>query len=600
MDTPTRKRKREIQEAENDEFSFVFGTCGLHFKRRKKTSKSVLPFPKPPKQILPPARSDHSENGETDENASPPNVSWKPPKPVDKTVFTPQSLQRNATIRRSLQRRVSMKVLRKKMKKFQDYSLPCDSNFQYLNHLALSYKSQFCRTCNDDEDHDLQQKIDHEIKMREGTAKLLAASKHPAQMLEAAKNLLTSNTRIMTYMTELQRRKTAEVLGKNISTIGNQLPCKAKVSVSDIRIPLMWKDTDHFKNKGDYRRYAVFCLLRIGTDIYETSMLNNVDRSMTDLTFDDIMVFNNVPHDFTCKFEVYCHKLHEDLTIASTPKKLRKKINDLSGSVGRSVGKRLSGLNDTDIIGNMVLGPRFELMASGTLELKDAGDSIGNFDLQLTSGADVTTCELPLFGVFCLRLACQPECLVEPVATGYLNLVEEDKVKPYWCVLKNLSLSCWSSTEDMEVTEPLLAIPVTKNTQISDTDPSKSAGMDHTFHIMTKQAAKTMEYTLAVESKDELSKWWDALQQHLLDQALWKHACDYLMEIRSPSPRKKPAFLRKSSIYDDTPLADKASSRPSSLVGDLKKEDDQLSEMLNTLMGEAKQIRGENSYTTTV
>lgn len=42
--------------------------------------------------------------------------------------------------------------------------------------------------------------------------------------------------------------------------------------------------------------------------------------------------------------------------------------------------------------------------------------------------------------------------------------------------------------------------------------------MDHTFHIMTKQAAKTMEYTLAVESKEELSKWWDALQQHLLDQ----------------------------------------------------------------------------------
>lgn len=68
-------------------------------------------------------------------------------------------------------------------------------------------------------------------------------------------------------------------------------------------------------------------------------------------------------------------------------------------------------------------GPRFELMASGTLELTDIGDSIGNYDLQLTSGADVTTCELPLFGVFCLRLACQPECLVEPVATGYLNLL---------------------------------------------------------------------------------------------------------------------------------------------------------------------------------
>lgn len=45
---------------------------------------------------------------------------------------------------------------------------------------------------------------------------------------------------------------------------------------------------------------------------------------------------------------------------------------------------------------------------------------------------------------------------------------------------------------------------------------------------------------------------------------------------------------------------DKVTPRPSSVVGELKKEDDQLSEMLNTLMGEAKQIRGENSYTTTV
>lgn len=64
------------------------------------------------------------------------------------------------------------------------------------------------------QDHDLQQKIDHEIKMREGTTKLLAASKHPAQLLEAARNLLTSNHRIMAYMTELQKRKTAQALGR--------------------------------------------------------------------------------------------------------------------------------------------------------------------------------------------------------------------------------------------------------------------------------------------------------------------------------------------------------------------------------------------------
>jgi len=31
---------------------------------------------------------------------------------------------------------------------------------------------------------------------------------------------------------------------------GSQVPCRAKLNLSDLRIPLMWKDTDHFKNKG--------------------------------------------------------------------------------------------------------------------------------------------------------------------------------------------------------------------------------------------------------------------------------------------------------------------------------------------------------------
>ena len=57
------------------------------------------------------------------------------------------------------------------------------------------------------QEYDLEQKIDLEIKMREGTTKLLAACRHQAQTLEAAKNLLTSNERMSAYMAELQRRK---------------------------------------------------------------------------------------------------------------------------------------------------------------------------------------------------------------------------------------------------------------------------------------------------------------------------------------------------------------------------------------------------------
>ncbi|KZS02410.1 Rhotekin, partial [Daphnia magna] len=56
-------------------------------------------------------------------------------------------------------------------------------------------------------EYDLEQKIDVEIRIREGTTKLLAACQHPSQALEAAKTLHTSNERMNVYMTELQSRK---------------------------------------------------------------------------------------------------------------------------------------------------------------------------------------------------------------------------------------------------------------------------------------------------------------------------------------------------------------------------------------------------------
>ncbi|KAG8247411.1 septin cytoskeleton organization [Homalodisca vitripennis] len=120
--------------------------------------------------------------------------------------------------------------------------------------------------------------------MREGTTKLLAACRHQTQTLEAAKNLLTSNERMSAYMAELQRRK-RELPPRSLGS-----GCKARVCLSDLRMPLIWRDTDHFKNKGDYRRFAVFCLARIGTEVYDTTLLCPVDRSLTDLTFPDVMV----------------------------------------------------------------------------------------------------------------------------------------------------------------------------------------------------------------------------------------------------------------------------------------------------------------------
>uniref|UniRef100_A0A3B3SJ03 REM-1 domain-containing protein n=1 Tax=Paramormyrops kingsleyae TaxID=1676925 RepID=A0A3B3SJ03_9TELE len=127
-----------------------------------------------------------------------------------------------------------------------------DLNMIYIRQIALSLQ-----------DSDIQKKIDYEIRMRDGACKLLAACSQRDQALEASKSLLTCNARIMAYMSELQRMKEAQVLQRAVrrsSDGGPRLPCKGKVAISDLRIPLMWKDTEYFKNKGGELGVRLFCL----------------------------------------------------------------------------------------------------------------------------------------------------------------------------------------------------------------------------------------------------------------------------------------------------------------------------------------------------
>ncbi|GCB83561.1 hypothetical protein scyTo_0024395, partial [Scyliorhinus torazame] len=65
-------------------------------------------------------------------------------------------------------------------------------------------------------DTDFQKKIDHEVRMREGACKLLAACTQRQQALEAAKSLLTCNNRIMAYMSTVQRMKEAQLMQRKV------------------------------------------------------------------------------------------------------------------------------------------------------------------------------------------------------------------------------------------------------------------------------------------------------------------------------------------------------------------------------------------------
>ncbi|KAI0210618.1 Rhotekin-2 [Lamellibrachia satsuma] len=325
--------------------------------------------------------------------------------------------------------------------------------------------------------------------------------------------------------------------------------CPAQICLSDIRLPLMWKDSDHFKNKGDHRRYAVFCLVRIGTNIQDTALLKDVDRSMTDLTFDDILIFDSVKADFECHLEVYGHKLCTDLSIASTPQKIRKHFNVFSNTVGRSVGKRLSGLKqDTDIMANMLVGPKFQIIAKATLRLDEVKAAVSTYDLLINSASDTddtsdggSHTELPLFGHFCCRLAAQPQCLLNDLALGYLQVkpnldVESQRL---WCQLSGKELSCWPQQPTSPSMPPTLSIPITKDTTVTTGDNDTS---------LVTQLHGTSPVTLASCDGQNKGKWLKVFQQHIHDQVVWKQAGDQLMTF-PPSTPQAPRGRRWQYYY---------------------------------------------------
>ncbi|XP_066991671.1 rhotekin isoform X2 [Anabrus simplex] len=398
-------------------------------------------------------------------------------------------------------------------------------------------------------EYDLEQKIDLEIKMREGTTKLLAACRHQTQTMEAAKNLLTSNERMSAYMAELQRRKKeppSRPMGYSAQ------PCAARVSLSDLRMPLMWRDTDHFKNKGDYRRFAVFCLARIGTEIYDTTLLCPVDRALTDLTFPDVLVFNQIPADFEFKLEVYSHILQDDLSIASTPRKIKKTIHS---SISRTVGKKLAATL-RDELNTGKIGPHFELMATARLTLDDVHDSIRTHDLQVEN-MENRNHQLPLFGHFCCRLAAQPDCVSQESCSGDLNLLENEPGKErswtsMWGQLQAFRLDLWNKRDHWEQgQDPVRSIIVDRDSLVQ---PSKTGSKEITISNLCE--GKEDLTVIRTKSTEEQQKWIRYLVQHCKDHLRWKHAAEKLMDIPSPGTTRHSFTrqLRQGSLYDETPL----------------------------------------------
>ncbi|NWR37116.1 RTKN2 protein, partial [Tachuris rubrigastra] len=412
-------------------------------------------------------------------------------------------------------------------------------------------------------ERDIQKKIDFEMRMHEGICKLLAVSTQKDQLLRAVKNLMVCNARIRAYRTQLQSQKGEPDLCRTVEQSSengtkDRVACRAKVAISDIRIPLMWKGSDHFSNKEKSQRYAVFCLFRMGAEVFDTEV-TIVDKAITDICFENVTIFDEARPDFQVKVEVFSCCTEESLCITNTPKKLAKKLKT---SLSKTTGKKLKAALEEDSIESflpadpVIHGAKYSLLAYTTLGLESAEDNFRTHNLTIT-GNEESSFWLPLYGNMCCRLVAQPSCMARDMMAGFLNQQQTvgglTSCRRLYCVLRGGKLFCYYSPEEIEAKlEPALTVSINKETRIRALDKD-SRRRTNSFSVINLVSGEAVTQRFATDSRDELHKWMEAFWQHFYDLSQWKHCCEELMKIEIMSPRKPPLFLTKeaTSVYHD-------------------------------------------------
>ncbi|XP_071321467.1 rhotekin-like [Trachinotus anak] len=417
------------------------------------------------------------------------------------------------------------------------------------------------------QDKEVLKQIEREVRMREGASKLLAACSQREQALEASKSLRTCNARILALLSQLQRMRKAQILQR----VGRRpsediVPCMGKVALSDLRIPLMWKDSEYFKNKGELHRCAVFCLLQCGTEIYDTDLVM-VDRTLTDICFDDTIIFSEVGPGFQLRVELYSSCVVEDFSPGALGP---RRVSRLGGSLGCSSGKKIRAAFESAAVCGSVssggavgpvcpplcpdlstLGPKYNLLAHTTLTIEHVQESFKTHDL-LLSAAEDSPFWLPLYGNMCCRLVAQPLCMIQPAISGQLKVKLREDLncsESVYGVLMGQGLLCYQSQEDLESEDkPLLVVPIKKDTLVCafEGDPVHS----QSIYISTHCQGEEVTYTLTTHIPEDTKRWSEALWQHIFNMSQWKQCCDHLMKIEMPSPRKS-ITMKQGSLYHE-------------------------------------------------
>ncbi|XP_058613813.1 rhotekin 2b isoform X1 [Onychostoma macrolepis] len=419
------------------------------------------------------------------------------------------------------------------------------------------------------QDCEVQRRIEREVRIREGACKLLAACSQRDQALEASKTLLTSNSRILALMTQLQRMKEAQAMlraGRRSSdggSVDERLPCTGKVAISDIRIPLMWKDSEYFKNKGELHQCAVFCLLLLGTEIHDTDLVI-VDRTLTDICFDEPVIFTDVPPGFDLRVELYSCCVEEEFSMGFSTRRLSRLGSASSKKFMATFETAASCSSHSSRTGSpggespvllpalSVRGPKYHRLAHTSLTLCHVQNSFRTHDLTISDTED-SSFWLPLYGNMCCRLVAQPLCMTQVVMCGKLRIRSESNPEDWrdvHSVLSGSDLKCYQQQDDTDSLEtPLFTIPINKDTRVRATERDPAL---HTHTIaITNQSGIETTYTIVTHTSEDTHNWMEAFWQHFYDMSQWKQCCNELMKIEEPSSKKMTVTLKQGSLYHE-------------------------------------------------
>ncbi|CAF1311981.1 unnamed protein product [Rotaria magnacalcarata] len=374
-------------------------------------------------------------------------------------------------------------------------------------------------------DPELERKIDCEVKMIDGISKLLHVATTVEQTIECNKALVLSQQRMLAFMAEI-RRKQQNLLKRDDT---NLQPIKATVILSDIRFPLVWAKLK--KAKSAQKKFAVFCLARIGCEIIDTQM-KFIDKQSTDILFTDKLTFENVPHDFQLDLEIYA--LNKSLAVSTDAKDFAERYSYFSTHGSPKVKRKVQQNETSHQKTSNQPQSKFVLIARATYNKESVNRMAKVRTLVMERPQEKAIMQLPIEDSFISRFLIQPLCYTP--SAKFTGIIEFNRIR-YSCILNGGFLHGEEIVRNNSSNQRTFSIPITTETIILSRNDYLS------FSIFNRGFNQE---DFSVQDLFTLNIWIRALQQHIVDIRAWAQTTEHLSSIRRYS--YQPLATSTSSV----------------------------------------------------